>query len=83
MNKKCGIINVSAAVEMSQVTFKKERCYCFCVCELNTFLPKICIDCSESMDSRIAFSNAAEQCHLGHTDLQIPSGAVFFFSDRA
>lgn len=38
MNKKCGIINVSAAVEMSQVTFKKERCYCFCVCELKSTL---------------------------------------------
>lgn len=38
MNKKCSIINISAAVEKSQITFEKELCYCFCVCELKSTL---------------------------------------------
>lgn len=42
--KKSGIIDVSAAVEVSQTsTLKRELCYYLCVCELKStlVLPKI------------------------------------------
>lgn len=82
---KIGIINVSAAVIQNSDIKKRTLLLSLCV-NLNQYLACLkffSADCRESLDFSSVFSNVSKQCHLGHTDLQIPTGMLSILSDRA